>query len=257
VEHQPVEVRAAILEAIARYEAGDDSVRRTFVGGPPLGGALGARLASYPAWGAAGTFSTNHDQTRLGTELPSREALRLAAALVLTAPGTPWLYYGEEIGMANGTGVGGDEAKRRPMQWSAAANAGFTSGVPWVAPASATAEDTVEGQRADPNSLFQLHKALIALKKQVPALSTGSGRVVTAVGSSSEPLALWRTEGTSSVVLVYNFGESRSEVRVRGVTEGLRFVDRAALRAPITRASVSDDLVVQLSARGFAILEAN
>ena len=56
---------------------------------------------------------------------------KLAAFLLLTSPGTPFIYYGEEIGMQ---GKKPDENIRLPMQWNAEANAGFTTGRPWRAP---------------------------------------------------------------------------------------------------------------------------
>ena len=52
-----------------------------------------------------------------------------AAAILLTLPGTPWLYYGEEVGL-NNPRTGGDEDKRTPMPWTDG-DAGFTAGVPW------------------------------------------------------------------------------------------------------------------------------
>ena len=61
----------------------------------------------------------------------SMEKGKLAAVLLLTSPGTPYIYYGEEIGMQ---GEKPDEDIRLPMQWSADANAGFTTGTPWLAP---------------------------------------------------------------------------------------------------------------------------
>ena len=53
---------------------------------------------------------------------------KLAASVLMTAPGVPFIYYGEEIGM---TGEKPDEQIRTPMQWSAEGNAGFTTGSPW------------------------------------------------------------------------------------------------------------------------------
>jgi glycosidase len=75
------------------------------------------------------TFLTNHDQNRVMSVLQGEVSkARVAAAILLTAPGVPFIYYGEEIGM---TGTKPDEDIRRPMQWDAGPNAGFSTGSPW------------------------------------------------------------------------------------------------------------------------------
>ena len=77
------------------------------------------------------TFLTNHDMNRVMSQLSvDTNKAKLAASVLLTVPGVPFVYYGEEIGM---TGVKPDEFNRTPMQWSAQENAGFTAGVPWEA----------------------------------------------------------------------------------------------------------------------------
>jgi len=102
----------------------------------PLASAVGQRtaqmVADFPA-GQYATFLANHDQNRLMSQLLGDEAqAKLAATLLLTSPGVPFLYYGEEIGML---GTKPDEDIRRPMQWSKnLLNAGFTNGIPWRLP---------------------------------------------------------------------------------------------------------------------------
>jgi len=74
--------------------------------------------ATYPPGVGDAPFLTNHDMVRVATQLerdPGR--LRSAAAVLLTLPGTPFLYYGEEVGLENGP-TRGDESKRTPMPWS-------------------------------------------------------------------------------------------------------------------------------------------
>ena len=86
--------------------------------------------AAYPHLQYA-TFLTNHDQNRVMEEIGlDVDRGAAAAALYLTLPGVPFVYYGEEIGML---GRKPDENIRRPMQWSDAPGAGFTSGSPWIA----------------------------------------------------------------------------------------------------------------------------
>jgi len=97
-----------------------------------------------------GRFLSNHDQTRVMTQLGGDiGAMRCAAALLLTGPGVPFICYGEEIGM---TGDKPDENIRTPMQWSDKAGAGFTSGNPWAAVNTGFEVNNVERQRAEPDS---------------------------------------------------------------------------------------------------------
>ena len=86
--------------------------------------------AAVPAYRWA-PFQRNHDQTRTLTALGNDVAgAKLAATILLTLPGVPFVYYGEEIGM---TGDKPDERLRTPMQWARSPAAGFTRGKPWEA----------------------------------------------------------------------------------------------------------------------------
>ncbi len=126
--------------------------------------------ASYPAHQYA-TFLTNHDQNRAMSQLRGDgEAARLAATLLLTLPGTPFIYYGEEIGM---TGQKPDELIRTPMQWSADEHAGFTAGRPWE-PVNADYEAVnVAAEASDPASLLSHYRRLIHLRNEHAALRRG------------------------------------------------------------------------------------
>jgi glycosidase len=119
------------------------------------------------------TFLTNHDQNRAMSRLGlSVEKSKVAASLLLTAPGVPFIYYGEEIGML---GTKPDEDIRRPMQWTEdSATAGFTTGKPWRGPDANTSSANVSAENKDTNSLLNHYRALIALRAKHPALQTGS-----------------------------------------------------------------------------------
>ncbi|MGH2544929.1 MAG: alpha-amylase family glycosyl hydrolase, partial [Ardenticatenaceae bacterium] len=74
-------------------------------------------------------FLSNHDQNRIFSELDQdMNHARMAAAILLTGPGSPFLYYGEEVAM---TGAKPDENIRRPFPWSGEENGGFTAARPW------------------------------------------------------------------------------------------------------------------------------
>ena len=149
-------------------------------------------------------FLRNHDQPRTRTELGGdMRRARLASFLLLTMPGVPFVYYGEEIGM---TGTKPDERIRTPMQWSAARGAGFTSGTPWQPLQADSATTTVEAQERDSKSLLNLHRQLIHLRAENEAL--GSGKLVPLSASSDAVAAYARREGDRVVLVVANLGSA-------------------------------------------------
>lgn len=155
-------------------------------------------LGSYPK-GQYGTFLTNHDQNRVRALLPSDAKAKLAATMLLTFPGVPFIYYGEEIGMI---GSKPDEDIRLPMQWSGeSSGAGFTSGTPWRPPYEDFPSRNVATQIADPASLWNHYRDLIALRNQYPALRTGEATLVEA-GTARLYAALRYTENEAFLVLV-------------------------------------------------------
>ena len=118
------------------------------------------------------TFLTNHDQNRVMSAFNgNKQKANLAAVLLLTSPGTPFVYYGEEIGME---GKKPDEDIRLPMQWNAEENSGFTTGIPWRAPHAEYPQVNVAMQEGDPNSLLSLYRALTKLRAEHSALRIGS-----------------------------------------------------------------------------------
>jgi alpha-glucosidase len=92
--------------------------------------------------------------------------------LLLTLPGTAFVYQGDEIGMADGRGGerphdrAGRDAYRHPMQWDGSPAGGFTTGEPWL-PAIDPAEHNVAAQREDSASTLSLWRALIDLRRRL------------------------------------------------------------------------------------------
>ena len=201
----------------------DEDLRGT--GAPDdIDDALCAAVEDTPAHAQNAPFLSNHDQTRfatrVGRDLPR---LKLGAALLLTLPGTPFLYYGEEIGLPNG-GTPVDEMKRLPMRWDDSAGFGFTSGTPWYDPRYAADAPTVAGQTGDPASLLSHYRGLVRLRGAHPALSAGRMELLPAESlSAAELLAYVRQEGDETLLVVHNTGETD----LAGVT-----VDLAGLVLP-------------------------
>ena len=150
-------------------------------------------------------FLTNHDQNRVMTALSGNvDKAGSAAALLLTGPGAPFMYYGEEIGM---TGGGKDEFKRTPMQWSAEANAGFTTGTPWIAVNADYPEINVANEAEQPDSLLNQYRALIHLRNAYPSLLYGDTYLVDS--SSSQVYSVLRVSGGEAILVVLNLGDQQ------------------------------------------------
>jgi alpha-glucosidase len=183
--------------------------------------AFGRELAVFdgavPPEGWPDLVLSNHDVPRHATRYDDPALgdarARALALLLLTARGTPFLYYGEELGMRNGEipperrrdplawtlhpSVSRD-GERTPMQWSAEPGAGFTSGEPWLPLASDWPTRNVEIQRADRASLLWLYRDLLALRRRTPALERGAWRELPA----PEGVLAWERHGEASRALV-------------------------------------------------------
>jgi glycosidase len=95
---------------------------------------------------------------------------KLAASVLLTSPGTPFIYYGEEIGMI---GNKPDELIRTPMLWSSDNYAGFSTVYPWGPINRDFAQYNVANESSDPDSLLSLYRNLIQLRNKHAALRIG------------------------------------------------------------------------------------
>jgi glycosidase len=127
---------------------------------------------------------------------------KTAATVLLTIPGVPYLYYGEEIGM---TGQKPDERIRTPMQWSAEHEAGFTRGTAWEVINPNFAEYNVAAQTADSASLLSHYRTLIQLRNQHAALRVGEYLPVEA--DNRNVLAFLLVSNEETVLVVINLGK--------------------------------------------------
>ena len=181
-------------------------------------------------------FLSNHDGTRvmtlLGNDIPRAKQ---AATLLLTLPGLPFVYYGEEIGM---TGDKPDERLRTPMQWAARTGVGFTTGKEWEAPQSDSLTRNVADEDRDPRSLLNLYRQLIHLRKANEAIATG--RLVALTASSHQVVAFARRavgrSGGRAVMVIANLGDSAVAGLSISSTPGLlprgRYTTRNLLGGP-------------------------
>jgi alpha-amylase len=148
------------------------------------------------------TFLTNHDQTRVMTQLGGNlEKGFPLAGLLLTMPGVPFIYYGEEIGQE---GEGPDQDLRRPMQWNGTPKThGFTDAVKaYGAGFTEEGEErNVEDQLAQPDSLLRHYINLIGVRTSRPSLQRG--QTVILDSNNSRLLTMLRyTEDEYSLVII-------------------------------------------------------
>jgi glycosidase len=163
-----------------------------------------AVVGSFPP-GQYATFLTNHDQNRVMSQLEGDVGrAKLAASWLLTSPGVPFIYYGEEIGM---TGTKPDEDIRRLMQWRSddGLSVGFTSGRPWRYPAEDYEERSVDLQADDPDSLLNHYRSLIQLRNEQEALRIGDWIAVAT--DSPDVYAFLRTAEDDTLLVMINFSE--------------------------------------------------
>jgi maltose alpha-D-glucosyltransferase/alpha-amylase len=137
-----------------------------------------------------------------------RRLIEMMNALLFSLPGTPVIYYGDEIGMGDNLYLGDRDAVRTPMQWDADRNAGFSRAAPHQlflpilsSPAFGEQVVNVEAQDDDPNSLLWWMRRLIQLRRRYPAFSRGSLTMLKA--GSRKILAFVRElEGEQLLVVV-------------------------------------------------------
>ncbi len=167
----------------------------------------------YPSGIIDAPFLANHDHTRIATVLGNDpHKLRNAAAILLTLPGMPFLYYGEEVGLQNGPAPN-DEAKRTPMPWTP--TGGFTTGTPWHAYAPGLASENVASQTNDPQSLLSHYRNWIAARKSSSALSKGS---ITPLATDARVLAFLRETNDDRVLVVHNLSDTAVTAGPFGIT---------------------------------------
>lgn len=207
-------------------------------------------VASYHQTAPAGisTMLSNHDSfagqrafDQLGGNLAQ---YKLAAATYLLQPGTPFIYYGEEIGLAGGASLSGDAKLRTPMSWTGStANAGFTTGTPYRSLSGNLASHNVAAQTADPDSLLAFYKAMLALRNTLPAVKSGSYDAVAVAGSV---LSFQRRLGADRVVVVINYGSAVA-------TATLNSLPANAALAPAYPAGGADVVVDSTGQAGVAL----
>ena len=189
-----------------------------------IAGVVGS--GEWPVW-----VMSNHDivraYTRFGDGKHDDSIARVLAAMYLTLPGTPILYYGEEIGMQNNDPTRREDVKdpigrlgwpeqkgrdgeRTPMQWSDTPNAGFTTGIPWLPIPTSYQTNNVATEQKDPGSILNFYRNLIALRKTNKALLDGDWIALNP--DDKNVLSYLRRNKDEAVIVVLNMSPNDERV---------------------------------------------
>jgi maltose alpha-D-glucosyltransferase/alpha-amylase len=150
-----------------------------------------------------------------------RRKIELANAILFALPGTPILYYGDEIGMGDNIWLDDRDGVRTPMQWDSGPNAGFSRGdvaaerlyAPLITDERfGYPRVNVAAQRADPESLWHTLRRLIAVRKAHRAFSWGECEFVASVNSAV--LAVVRTHEAETILAVHNLTAQAQTIEV-------------------------------------------
>ncbi|MGC3975692.1 MAG: alpha-glucosidase [Nitrospira sp.] len=206
---------------------------------------------AVPQGGWPPVVFSNHDQSRhidrYGTGGDATRRARATALLLFTLRGTPFVYYGEELGLRDGRlrrrdlhdpytirywpwKTGRDPA-RTPMPWNDSPQAGFTNGTPWLPLSQDWQTTNVASEQRDPGSILSLYKRLIRMKKESKALTAGTYHPVE--GGPPDCL-LFRREshvegGRESLLIAVNFSARAQKISLPTVTTELGRTGRLIL----------------------------
>jgi maltose alpha-D-glucosyltransferase/alpha-amylase len=146
-----------------------------------------------------------------------RRRIELVNSILFTLPGSPIIYYGDEIGMGDNIWLPDRDGVRTPMQWTDDPNAGFSTALP-EALYSPVVDDSIYGyrrvnataQRADPASLFQTMRQMIRVRKAHPAFGRGAFRLLRPANQAV--LAYVREHADETIIVVQNLSDQVQEV---------------------------------------------
>jgi maltose alpha-D-glucosyltransferase/alpha-amylase len=141
-------------------------------------------------------------------------------SMLYSQPGTPIMYYGDEIGMATMPGLADRDGVRTAMQWSDAANGGFSKANPRDVSVSVNTDAkvgasrvNVAAQQADPESILSRTKAMLNARRGEPALQNGKLDIVETTNEGV--VAYRRTSGNDQVIAIANLTGTAQTTKVQ------------------------------------------
>ena len=167
------------------------------------------------------TMVSNHDSfagKRLWDAMGGNPArVRVAAAAYLLQPGTPYVYYGEELGMSAAATESADGQLRGPVSWTPAG--GFSTGAPYRPASTNLATNNAEAERADPDSMLAFYTAMLRLRNTHSSIALGAYVAPRVDGST---MSFQRVDALEHTVVVINYGEVAGSASVAGLPANAR-----------------------------------
>ncbi len=231
--------RADLLGAADGAEASIRAAANYFVDAPP---GMATILSNHDA------FAGERPWDRFSGDLAR---YRLAAATLLLQPGTPFVYYGEEIGLAGGAGLRGDPRLRTPMSWTGdPKTGGFTTGRPFRLLSANVATHNVAAEAADAGSLLNFYRRLIALRTSRPSLRRGAYEAPAVDG---RVMSFRRTLGGERTLVVFNYGRREARAEVAGLPAGAALAPLGDTRPAGLRADADGRAAWPIPPQSFAV----
>jgi alpha-amylase len=169
---------------------------------------------------------SNHDwfagQRPFRTFGGDEKKVKAAASILLTAPGIPFIYYGEEIGMTSERDSERDYSLRTPMQWDTTSNAGFTTETPYRKLNSNWATYNLELEREDEASIFNHYKKLISIRNANPGLALADFKYLYNT-RNRDVYSVIRRYGDETYIVLVNLAEEPSSCSIK--VQGASFAD--------------------------------
>ena len=191
-----------------------------------------AKQSAWPAW-----FLENHDHSRVATRYAAapgsgQRRARTAAMLICTLRGTPFLYYGQELGLPDAhippdrvVDVDGRDPERSPMPWRrpslAGPGAGFTTAEPWLPVVTGAESLCVESQQQDPGSTLAFVRKLTHLRSREPALQSGTLRL----SDAAADVFCYERELDRRFLIALNFSSDRVPLALGEDAPGPAFLE--------------------------------
>lgn len=189
------------------------------------------------------------------------QKIELAYSLLFTLPGSPIIYYGDEIGMGDNIALFDRNGLRTPMQWQNCINGGFSNADPSHLYAPMISDENfnpkrvnVSDQRKDPGSLYNRIKHMIAIRKQHPAL--GSNSLEWIESGNKSIAAYWRKLGDETYVICNNLSSNRQDISIQ-LSRGHSCEGIDLLSGQVIDLSDSNELVMQLLPHQYIWLKTN
>ena len=211
------------IDSVFNFDFGDgDGIIANAVKGSSESGAKGYAnvcgkmdelLSQYNENYIDAPFLSNHDMARIANTLVNDpDKIKTAAGLLMTMNGSPFVYYGEEIGM-NSSGTK-DENKRIPMVWSKTDTTGMTKGPADMDAGIESPFPAEDEQEKDKDSILSYYKNALRLRNQNPEIARGTIEKVESLCKDSQA-AITKTYQDSTIGIVYNLGEGNGTVDLK------------------------------------------